>query len=75
MLEFNDAALEYASMSGPSSVILPEMPSSSTMVSPTMSVISPEPNTVMTGSKGTLPGLVIVLGEAVSVMGGTASAY
>jgi hypothetical protein len=75
MLEFIDVMPEYASMSGVSSVMLPEMPSSSTIVCPTMSVISPEPKTVMTGSDGTLPGLVIVLGEAVSVMGGTGSAY
>ena len=41
------------------------------MAVPTMSVMSPEPYTVMTGSEYTLPGLLIVLVEAVNVSTGT----
>ena len=36
--------------------MLPETPSNSTMTVPTMSVMSPVPYTVMTGSEYTLPG-------------------
>ena len=60
-------------MSGLSSVMLSVMPSSSTMVMPTMRVISPEPYTVMTGSENTLPGLVMNVPEVVTVISGTFS--
>ena len=53
--------------------MLPEIPSSSTMVVPTMSVMSPVPYTVMTGSEYTLPGLSMVLVEVVSVTGSTSA--
>ena len=42
---------KLVSMSGVSSVMLSVMPSSSTMVMPTINVISPKPYTVMTGSE------------------------
>ena len=45
------------------------------IVVPTMSVISPEPRTVMIGSEYTLPGLVTKLVELVSVMAATLSGY
>ena len=55
---FRPVAPEYASMSGVSRVILPEKSESSQMLMPTISEISPEPYTVMTGSENTLPGFV-----------------
>ena len=61
-------------MIGVSSVILSVI-SSSVMVMPTMSVISPEPYTVIIGSEDTLPGLVIKVPEVVSVIGSTSDRY
>ena len=43
MAPFMEVASLYASMSGVSSVILPETPSSSVMDMPTMRVIAPVP--------------------------------
>ena len=43
MAPFMEVASLYASMSGVSSVTLPETPSSSVMVMPTMRVIAPVP--------------------------------
>lgn len=57
----------------PDHFFISNMPSSSTMVMPTMSVISPEPYTVMTGSAYTLPGLLTNVPEAVTVISGTFS--
>ena len=53
--------------------MLSVMPSSSTMVMPTIRVISPEPYIVMTGSENTLPGLVMNVLEVVTVISGTFS--
>lgn len=61
-------------MSGVSSVILSAI-SSSVIVMPTMSVISPEPYTVISGSEAMLPGLVIKVPEVVSVIGSTSDKY
>ena len=73
MQPFMPVAPLYASMSGVSSVTLSVIPSSSTMVIPTIRVISPEPYTVMTGSEYTLPGLVMNVPEVVTVISGTFS--
>lgn len=54
-----------------SMVMLPETSDSSTMVVPTMSVISPEPYTVMMGSEYTLPGLLMIEVDEVRVIGST----
>ena len=62
-------------MSGLSSVMLSVMPSSSTMVMPTIRVTSPEPYTVLTGSENTLPGLVMNVPEVVTVISGAFSLY
>ena len=58
-----------------SMVMLPETPDSSTMVVPTMSVTSPEPYTVMTGSEYTLPGLLMIEVDEVRVIGSTFARY
>ena len=47
--------------------MLPEMFSSSTMVMPTMSVMSPEPVTVRIGSEHMLPRFVIIASDVVTV--------
>ena len=54
--------------------MLPEMFSSSTMVIPTMSVMSPEPVTVRIGSEYTLSGFVMTVPDVVTVMSAAASA-
>ena len=53
--------------------MLSVMPSSSTMVMPTIRVISPEPYIEMIGSENTLPGLVMNVLEVVTVISGTFS--
>ena len=54
--------------------MLPVMSVSSTMVVPTMSVMSPEPVTVRIGSEYTLPGFVMIDPDVVTVMSEAASA-
>ena len=72
---FKRVVSEWASISGVSSVMLPEIPESSQRVMPTMSEISSGPCTVITGSEKILPGLVTNVPLVVSVIGSTGFAY
>ena len=54
--------------------MLPEISVSSTMVVPTMSVMSPEPVTVRIGSEYTLPGFVMTVPDVLTVISAAASA-
>ena len=71
MALFMEVASLYASISGVLSVMFPDIPSSSVMDMPTMRVIAPVPQTVMTGSAKTLPGLEMKEPLCVRVMGAT----
>lgn len=49
-------------------LLLQEMPSNCTIVTPAMNAMMPEPKTVITGSTAILQGFLIVLPEVVKVM-------
>lgn len=62
-------------MSSASMVMLPETSDSSTMVVPTMIVISPEPYTEMMDSGYTLPGLLMMDVEEIRGISSTSVRY
>ena len=54
--------------------MFPDMFSGSTMVMPTMGMIFPEPVTVRIGSEYTLPGFVMTVPDAATMMSAAATA-